>query len=165
MLLTPQWLSPSGQFIFCDRTEMRMEGYRRYLKMAFAIGVISVVVLSLLPPRSLPSFGISDKIEHFTTYAILGLIAGFAFPTQRAAIWLVVSLSALGITLEFCQWFVPGRSPESLDAIASVLGTCVVLCTRVLFRLGSAEKMRNQDIISAAVSSTNKSHTPRQPHS
>ncbi|MFN0191996.1 MAG: VanZ family protein [Aestuariivirga sp.] len=133
--------------------------------MAFAIGVILVVVLSLLPPRSLPSFGVSDKIEHFIAYAILGLIAGFAFATQRAAVWLMAFLSALGITLELCQWFVPGRSPETLDAIASVLGTCVVLCTHVLLRPGSAEKIRIQNINSAAARSTNNAHTPRQPHS
>ena len=142
-----------------------MSGYRPYLKMAFAIGVISVVLLSSLPARSLPSFGISDKIEHFIAYAILGLIAGFAFPTQRAATWLMASLSALGIALELCQWFVPGRSPETLDAVASGLGACMVLCALVLLRSGSAEKTRNQNINSAVVSSANSSDKPAQPHS
>ena len=144
---------------------MHISEYRPYLKLVFAISVISVVVLSLLPPRSLPSFGVSDKIEHFIAYAILGLIAGFAFVTQRAAIWLMVSLSALGITLEFCQSFVPGRSPETLDAIASVLGTCVVLSGHVLLRSGSTEKIRNQSVNSAAVSSSTNICTPREPHS
>jgi VanZ family protein len=120
---------------------MHISECRPYLKMAFAIGVISVIVLSLLPPRSLPSFGVSDKIEHFIAYVLLGLIAGFAFVTQRAAIWLMATLSALGITLELCQSFIPGRSPETLDAIASVLGTCVVLSAHVLLRSGSAEKI------------------------
>jgi VanZ family protein len=102
--------------------------------MAFAISVATIVILSLLPARSLPSIGVSDKLGHFVAYALLGLIAGFAYPTQRARILLMAFLSTLGIGLELCQWVVPGRSPEIFDAIASGFGTFTTLGLHLLLR-------------------------------
>jgi VanZ family protein len=133
--------------------------------MAFAIGVISVVILSLLPSKSLPSLGVSDKLEHFVAYAILGVIAGLAYPTLRAATLLMAFLSALGITLELCQWFVPGRSPETFDAIASGLGAILALCAHLLFHSRSADRTPNESIKSATPSSASNPQTSNRTHS
>jgi VanZ family protein len=123
-----------------------MPGLRACSRIAFAIGIASVIVFSLLPADSLPSLGVSDKFEHFGVYALLALIAGFAFPTQRAADLLIIILSTLGIALELGQWFVPGRSPETVDAIASGLGACTILALYLWLRSRSASLRRNKRI-------------------
>jgi len=130
--------------------------------MAFATGVASVAILSLLPARSLPSFGISDKLEHFVAYALLALVGGFAFPSQQATTLLFAFLSALAISLEVGQWFVPGRSPETVDAIAGGLGACMALCSHLLLRSRLAIMRRNESFELVADNSTSNSHTPKQ---
>jgi len=113
-------------------------------RIGFSIGIASVIVFSLLPAKSLPSLGVSDKFEHFGAYALIALIAGFAFPTRRAAVLLMISLSSLGIALELGQWFVPGRTPETVDAIASGLGACTMLGPYLWLRSRSASLRRNE---------------------
>ena len=123
-----------------------MSGLRACLKIAFAAGVALVVILSLLPAKSLPSLGVSDKLEHFGAYAFLGLIGGFAFPTQRSMALLMAFLSALAVLLELGQWFVPGRLPEARDAIASGFGACTTLCLHLLLSwLARIRKMKVPD--------------------
>jgi VanZ family protein len=123
-----------------------MPGLRACLKLAFTAGVALVVILSLLPAKSLPPLGVSDKLEHFAAYAILGLIGGFAFPTQRTMALLMAFLVALAVLLELGQWFVPGRSPEARDAIASGFGACTTLCAHLLLGwLVRTRKMRVPD--------------------
>ena len=141
---------------------MYILGLRSCLKIAFAIGVFTVVILNLLPARSLPSIGVSDKLEHFAAYALLGLIAGCAFPTQRATILLMAFLSTLGIALELGQWFVPGRSAETFDAIASGLGACTTLGMHLLLRSRLAGTKAIESIELVATKSSSNSHLPKQ---
>ena len=126
------------------------EGYMLVLRacsrMLFLVGIASVIVSSLMPAKSLPSLGVSDKLEHFGVYALLALIAGFAFPTRRAAVLLIIILSSLCIALELGQWFVPGRSPETVDAIASGLGACTMLGLYLWLRSRSASLRRSERI-------------------
>lgn len=139
-----------------------MLGLRSFLKIVFAISVVTVVILSLLPLRSLPSTGVSDKLEHFVAYALLGLIAGCAFPTQRATILLIAFLSTLGIALELAQWFVPGRSPETFDAIASGVGVGTTLVPQLLLHSRLASQ-RASASIEPMLNSSGKSRQPKQP--
>jgi VanZ family protein len=118
-----------------SKARLPVPGFRTCFRIAFAIGFVVVVTLNLLPGQSLPTVEVSDKLEHFVAYALLGLIAGFAFPTPRAMALLIAVLSGLGVALELCQWFVPGRSMEVGDAIASGLGACVMLGLHILLRL------------------------------
>jgi VanZ family protein len=62
-----------------------------------------------------------DKAVHFAAYAILGLLAHFAFDASRrlSAAWSAVVLGGL---LEVLQFFFPPRQPEILDFIANGLG-------------------------------------------
>ena len=99
----------------------------RGLKLAFAVAVVTVLVLSLLPGRDLPSVGLSDKLEHIIAYAGLALSGSLAFSRPTAVLWLAVLLPALGIALEFCQMLVPGRSAEVADAVADTIGVAVVI--------------------------------------
>jgi len=141
---------------------MYMLRSRSYLKIAFAIGIATVVILSLLPAKSLPSTGVSDKFEHFLAYALLGVIAGCAFPTQRATILLMAVMSTLGIALELGQWFVPGRSPATFDALASGVGACTTLGLCLQLRLRSAGTKANESVEFVATKSSSNSHLPKK---
>jgi VanZ family protein len=102
-------------------------------KLVFILAVIAVVVLSLLPAKQMPSL-FPDRLQHLAAYALLGLLGGWAFPTRRSTILLVVGLSMLAIALEFAQKFAPGRSTEMADAMFSALGVCLSLVPKLFLR-------------------------------
>ena len=69
-----------------------------------------------------------DKLFHLIVFGILGFfmmgamkITGNGY--HRSQVWMVVLIVILyGISDEFHQYFVPGRSTESLDALADGIG-------------------------------------------
>lgn len=102
-------------------------------RVAFAIGLVVVVVLSLLPASGLPSTDISDKIEHFLGYFAVAAAGAVGFHGHRDRLILVFSLIAFGILMEIGQMVAPGRDPSVGDAIANALG---VLCGATIGSLG-----------------------------
>jgi VanZ family protein len=83
--------------------------------------------LSTVPP---PPAGLSDKHEHFAAYA------GLAAVTLRAlakGAWQYITFSSVcgavlistmyGISDEYHQLFVPGRSFDRLDMVADLIGS------------------------------------------
>ncbi|MGE5360296.1 MAG: VanZ family protein [Bacteroidales bacterium] len=78
----------------------------------------------------LPS-GVSDKMAHFSEYAVLCLLLARALAGPR---WLAITfpyvagaiaLAALyGMSDELHQWFVPGRDADVRDLAADALGAC-----------------------------------------
>ncbi len=105
----------------------------RLARSAFAVGLVLVLVLSLMPASGLPSTDISDKIEHFLAYFALAAAGAAGFHGHRARIIIIFSLIAFGILMEFGQLFSPGRDPSIGDAIANSLG---VLCGATVGSLG-----------------------------
>lgn len=76
--------------------------------------------------------GLSDYAGHFIGYTLLGALAirGFARGSWRgvngrSALQAVVMSSLYGVTDEFHQSFVPGRSPSVEDWCVDTLGACV----------------------------------------
>jgi hypothetical protein len=93
------------------------------IQMAVIFGFSSIPDLQALPG------GMSDKSGHAIGYAILGALvlralaggrlAGMSWPRAVAA----VLLAALyGVSDEFHQSFVPGRSSDARDVVADALG-------------------------------------------
>jgi VanZ family protein len=83
--------------------------------------------LSSLPS---PPAGLTDKHEHFFFYGILSALTLRALArgrwsdvTLRAAAGAILISSAYGVTDEFHQRFVPGRSYEVLDMAADAIGS------------------------------------------
>jgi len=79
-----------------------------------------------LPIRStLPNF---DKLGHCAAFGGLGFLLAlgyFAAPRLKAgqkALWVAVTGAGLGILDEVHQLFVPGRTPDPLDALADAAG-------------------------------------------
>jgi VanZ family protein len=109
-----------------------MQAIRIGFRLAFAAAVVAVIVGSLLPRGTVPPVGLSDKHQHLAAYAVLAALAWGAFPTRRAALWLMLLLPLLAIALEFAQTLVPGRSGEVADAVAGGLGAYLVAVPMLL---------------------------------
>ena len=105
------------------------------LRLAFIGSVATVIFLCLLPGRDLPDVGLSDKLEHVIAYVGMALLGGLAYPGRRPLLPLALGLPALGIAIEFCQLFVPGRSAEVADAVADTIGVAIGLLLVPLARL------------------------------
>jgi VanZ family protein len=95
---------------------------RKILLFSFILVVISIGVLSLLPPKSSLNLGSKDKISHFLAYFILSSNAFLVWRISRKSFLLIFVLISYGLLLEFCQKFVPGRDSNWLDALANTTG-------------------------------------------
>lgn len=88
-----------------------------------------IFYLSAQPSLQVPSLVEGqDKVMHFVTYAVLGFLAtGAASPGRETFSWKRVMAAAIftlfyGISDEFHQSFVPGRSASVFDLLADGLG-------------------------------------------
>jgi VanZ family protein len=82
-----------------------------------------------VPEDLLPSIPFLDKILHAVGYALLGWLTaraldhGFNGLDHGRLFWLATLLAALyGLSDEFHQSFVPGRTPDPADFLADALG-------------------------------------------
>jgi hypothetical protein len=96
------------------------------LQMALIFGASSIPNL-----RNLPG-GISDKSGHSIGYAMLSgvLLRAFAGGRLRGVTWKVGLLAIVlatfyGVTDEFHQLFVPGRSADRYDVLADCVGATI----------------------------------------
>lgn len=108
------------------------------LRVIWLLAILTVILTSLLPARSLPmriigQLEVSDKIEHFAAYAMLAFLPAIH---ERLQVVLIAALciAALGIGLEFGQLYSPGRSFEIADMIADALGICFGLAVGLPLR-------------------------------
>ncbi len=110
---------------------MPILGYRRILKFWFPVLFYSGIIfyVSSLPSVTLPVGGPTDKIVHIIEYAILGFltaraIRGSSDSWSRRKIFLtaVVFSFAYGLSDEFHQMFVAGRTSSLADAFADGIG-------------------------------------------
>lgn len=91
-----------------------------------------------------PDLPLPDKLVHGLSYAVFGTTLGFgrsrAAAPVRHAVLLVVG-AAYGLTDEWHQMYVPGRTPEVADWVADVCGLLVGYGTtvRVLGRMNDHE--------------------------
>ena len=112
-----------------------MTGARLFWMLAVAWACL-IFILSSIPGRSLPNIGAlnHDKLLHATVYAVLGglcfVAAKKTFATGPTGIVVVaVAIATLyGLTDEFHQLFVPGRSADLQDAAADATGALAGAC-------------------------------------
>ena len=83
--------------------------------------VVSWLALSPAPPDGLDTGW--DKLNHAGAFAVLTLVASFAFPRSRHSLWLVLAgLLCYGAAIEVAQSFTPTRSAEWGDLLADLIG-------------------------------------------
>ena len=103
-----------------------------WLRCVPAILVMGFIFLLSHQPGdsiSLPDIVNLDKVLHCLIYAVLGLAALFALPSDwqrqhpfKAGIAVVLFCLLYGVTDEFHQSFIPGRFPSAADLVADTLG-------------------------------------------
>lgn len=95
--------------------------WRRWLvPCAVAAGIFTAT--SWPTPPHMP--GGSDKVVHFSAYALLGASVAWAARSRSLMVgvrWLLV-VSALGAADEWHQQFIPGRRMDALDWMADTAG-------------------------------------------
>ncbi|MEJ5262977.1 MAG: VanZ family protein [Ignavibacterium sp.] len=101
-----------------------------FIYLPLIIHWVTIFILTSLPSESLPSVEISDKLNHFLAFFVLGFFLNLTlkyqtkFPALKKNILLITVIIASGYGLldELHQLLVPGRSAEVLDWIADFIG-------------------------------------------
>ncbi|KAA1193492.1 VanZ family protein [Pseudohalioglobus sediminis] len=94
----------------------RTLNHRPALYIAVCLGLIGV---SLGPVNAHAPW---DKLAHFLTYGMLGLLAYRVAPTDRSYLVHCLAIAALGALIELAQTLVPGRQGSGLDLLANLAG-------------------------------------------
>lgn len=102
----------------------------QYRRLWFCLGLVIALLIaatSLVPARDLPNIGLSDKIEHGISYALLAFWFGSVI-VRRDFPGLVVTLVAFGGLIELAQgWMHLGRHADLSDLAADMAGIAVGL--------------------------------------
>lgn len=101
-----------------------------FIYLPLIIHWVTIFILTSLPSDRLPSVEVSDKINHFLAFFVLGFFLNLTlkyqtkFPELKKNILLITVIIAAGYGLldELHQLLVPGRSAEVLDWIADFIG-------------------------------------------
>ena len=101
--------------------------WRQLIRSLWILTILGVVVGSLLPAggpvmTQVARLHVSDKILHFSAYAVLSIIPALAFQRRRSVLLTAAALVVLGLALEFAQHIVPGRSTDMRDELANTAG-------------------------------------------
>jgi len=93
-------------------------------RCAFALAMIVVTAMALLPPAELPvTLTLWDKANHALAYFFLAWLGDRSFPTSRRAPLLVFfSLFIYGMAIEALQSQIPSRQASWLDMLANGTG-------------------------------------------
>jgi VanZ family protein len=81
-----------------------------------------MAVLSLLPAASVPDFVVGSAYDHLLAYTAIGFCFGSSFPSLRLQLFSGFALMLGALVFELLQNFIPGRSPDISDFMASSLG-------------------------------------------
>jgi VanZ family protein len=104
----------------------------RYALPALLYAGAIFFVSSLSHPPGPPLVHGLDKVVHCAVYAVLGLLtvqalAGYGLRPLQAALWALLVCALYGVSDEWHQAFVPGRSTDIRDWAADVLGAALAV--------------------------------------
>jgi VanZ family protein len=98
---------------------------RRYLKIAAWLLLLTILVLSLVPPAYRPATDMPHFVEHFGIFLATGIAFALGYCTTY---WLqFVPLIAFTAAIEFAQLWIPGRHARLSDFIVNALGVSLGL--------------------------------------
>ncbi len=90
--------------------------------MAFYVGLLLVVALSLIPQDAMPTPDLWDKAGHAMAYTALALAGGIGYRGLRGLILVGLGLLLLGAALELTQSVLPDRIASLHDVLANAIG-------------------------------------------
>lgn len=94
-------------------------------RLAFGIGVVAIVALSLLPQPDMPNVHMSDKVNHTLAYGCVMLAGGLGFWLTKQRAYLAGGLFLLGGLMEVLQGLTPTRHMSWLDLTANSIGIVI----------------------------------------
>lgn len=114
----------------------------RSLQVLFAMYVLGIILVSLIPGEIFPSSSVShmDKVGHFFAYTGLGFLIGLTFPGRNGRLFVALGVIILGFLLEWGQSFVPGRDMSLADGIVN---TCGIIFGLLLQKYARPDRFRN----------------------
>ncbi len=98
---------------------------RKLAKIAFFIGLVAVIALSLIPQETLPETGMWDKLNHTLAYGVLAVVGGLGFKGWRSLLMVGIGLVVLGAGLELAQSVIPDRDGSIYDTLANFVGVAM----------------------------------------
>lgn len=94
-------------------------------RLWLAVGLViaaAIATTCLVPASDLPTIGLSDKVKHAMSYALLGFWFG-SITSHRSFPGLAIALLAFGGVIELLQeWMQLGRHAEWADLAANAIG-------------------------------------------
>lgn len=91
-------------------------------RMAFYVGLVLVVALSLIPQDAMPAQSLWDKASHALAYGTLAVAGGIGYRGLRALVLVALGLLLLGAALELAQSALPDRIASLHDVLANAIG-------------------------------------------
>ncbi|HMF06603.1 MAG TPA: VanZ family protein [Methylocella sp.] len=95
---------------------------KRVAPLAGFAGIAAITILSLVPGSERPHTGLPGHAEHFAAYACTGFALSVAYLGLRERLIFWFGLAMASGVFEILQRWIPGRSPEIRDALASTFG-------------------------------------------
>jgi len=111
-----------------------------YAAAILAVYWIVLFTLTHVPGSAINgSLSVSDKVLHFSAYAVLAFFAVWVLPwaIQRPhfrGLWVFLLLAVYGAVDELLQNFVPHRQADVLDWLADIAGAAVGIAIYYLLR-------------------------------
>ncbi len=94
---------------------------KRLALAGLVLALLVITTLALVPAQEMPLGSGWDKLDHWSAFFILSLLAAHAFPQQR--FWRVgLALLAYGVGIEIAQYFTRYRSADIMDVVADGIG-------------------------------------------
>jgi len=92
----------------------------------YALAVLILLALCVIPSGDLPDPGTGDRFEHYAAWFVLTLTGYVLAPERRIAI--PVFAVAYGVLIEILQGVLPtGRHTDALDLVADALGVLMAV--------------------------------------
>src|ERR1051325_457229 len=99
----------------------------------YALAVLILLVLCVLPNKDLPDPGTGDRFEHTAAWFILTVTGYVLAPNRRIAI--PAFALVYGVAIEIIQGLTPtGRHSDPLDFVADVQGVALAVVLYVVAR-------------------------------
>src|SRR6266536_907096 len=97
-------------------------------------GLIVIGILSAVPGELRPHVFAVPQLEHFAAYFAAGLLLALGFWNRRNVLLLCLAVPMYAAVLEVAQLFIPGRSSEFIDFLASSAGAWAAIGLAWLLR-------------------------------
>ena len=97
--------------------------FTRIAIISWILSMMVICYMSLVPRLVTPiDFSHSDKVWHALAYLWVSLLPFIGFENKRSALYASLLMIALGLALEFGQYFIPERDASIGDLLANIVG-------------------------------------------